>query len=103
MQTYLSYQRSRQTLCYWRTTDQKEVDLILPGEIACEIKSTDRIHEKHLKNLVCLLEEKLFRRLAIICTERQRRVMDGIEIIPWKEFLEDLWAGKITSSARWNT
>lgn len=97
VQSYLSYRRSRQKLCYWRTTDQKEVDLILPGEIACEIKSTDRITERHLKHLVCLREEKLFPRLAIICTERERRIMDGIEIIPWKNFLEDLWEGKVTS------
>jgi predicted AAA+ superfamily ATPase len=88
VETYLPYRRSRQTLCYWRTTDQKEVDLILPGEIACEIQSTDRVTEQHLKHLVCLREEKLFPRLAI---------MDGIEIVPWKNFLEDLWAGKVTS------
>jgi predicted AAA+ superfamily ATPase len=96
VQTYLSYLRSSQKLCYWRTTDQREVDLVLPGEIACEIKATSRVTERHLKGLLALKEERLLRRLAVICTEPERRVMNGIEIIPWKEFLEDLWAGRIT-------
>ena len=82
---------------YWRTTDQKEVDLVLPGEIACEIKSSARVTERHLKGLLSLREEKLFPRLAVICLEPERRAIDGIEILPWREFLQELWYGEISS------
>jgi predicted AAA+ superfamily ATPase len=99
-QTFLSYSRSKLDLCYWRTHDRKEVDLVLPGVIACEIKATSRVSERHLGGLEALREEKLLPRLAVICMEKERRKVNGIEILPWREFLEDLWASKITSGTK---
>ena len=34
-------------------------------------------------------------RLLVTCDPQPRLVRGDIEILPWKIFLEDLWAGKI--------
>jgi hypothetical protein len=35
-------------------------------------------------------------RLALlVCNERAPRVADGIQILPWREFLSRLWGGGI--------
>jgi predicted AAA+ superfamily ATPase len=100
VQTYLSYTRSRKSLCYWRTTDQKEVDLIIPDWIACEIKAAQRVTERHLKSLLALKDEGKLPRYAVICQEPETRVMNGIEILPWQNFLKELWSGISISVAQ---
>jgi predicted AAA+ superfamily ATPase len=56
---YNSYARKMQDLNYWRSTSQYEVDLIVGGNIAIEIKETALVQDKHLKGLRALKEEKL--------------------------------------------
>lgn len=93
MRAYLSYTRSRETMSYWRSTSQYEVDLIVSDKIAIEIKSTSSPNDKHLKGLRAFKEEKLVKNYVLVCTCDQKRITsDGILIYPWSEFLDDLWA-----------
>ena len=77
---------------YWRTTQLHEVDLIIGDEHTIEFKFTKNITEKHLKNLRALKDEKTLRTFSVVCDEKvARKTADGIRIIPWRTFLEQLW------------
>ena len=81
-------------MCYWRSTSQFEVDLLIGRDIAIEIKATSNPTAKHLKGLRALAEERIFKRFLLVCdVETERRTEDGIEIVPWATFLNRLWAG----------
>lgn len=81
-------------LTYWRSHSQMEVDLCLGQEWALEIKSSKRIHDKHLKGLRALREENLFKNYGVISFETEKRIVDGIIIWPWKLFLEEIILGE---------
>lgn len=81
---------------YWRTTSQLEVDFILGDhETAIEVKSTNMVNPRHLKGLKSFSEEYKVKRSIVVSTDPHPRRIDDIMILPWKMFLEELWAGKI--------
>lgn len=93
---YLNYQNIEKELCFYRTTDQLEVDCIIGDDIAIEIKSTTQVNNNHCKNLKELMKEKLFKRYIVVSQDPNRRILEEkIEIIPWDLFLKDLWQQKI--------
>ena len=76
--------------------EKDEYDLLLNAvetneEIAIEVKSSSNVTEKHLKGLKALREEGIFNRYVVVCQEEHPRITDGIEILPWKYFFEELW------------
>jgi predicted AAA+ superfamily ATPase len=72
------------------------VDFILGyNEVAIEIKSSDNITSKHLSGLKAFKEEYEVKKAIVVCTEPLPRIVDTILILPWKDFLEKLWAGQI--------
>lgn len=86
---------------YWRTKSNIEVDFILnKNAVAIEVKISDRIDKTDLKGLLAFNErhqpEKAYL-VSRVLRKRRVAVQNGpdIFIIPWQEFLEDLWAGKI--------
>ena len=92
VRAYLSYFRKEIDLFYWRSTSQFEVDLVLGREAAIEIKGTSLVQDKHLKGLLALKEEGLHKRYLVVSLDpHRRRTNDGIEILPWQEFLAQLW------------
>jgi predicted AAA+ superfamily ATPase len=84
-------------ISYWRTASQLEVDFILGDhQVSLEVKGTSLAQTRHLNGLVAFEEEyKTDRRLLVTCDPQPRLAQGDIEILPWKIFLEDLWAGKI--------
>lgn len=73
-----------------------EVDLVIEKEAAIEIKGTPLVQEKHLKGLRVIKEEGIPRKYLVISLDSRRRTTeDGIQILPWRAFLQDLWTGKI--------
>lgn len=96
IKAYLSYHRSDKELSFWRTTDQLEVDCIIGDEIAIEIKSTSLVNHNHCRNLNLLKAEKLFKKYIVVSHDSSPRILDNqIEILPWNNFLDDLWNNKI--------
>ena len=84
------------SLEYWRTSSQFEVDLILGrGEVAIEIKSTDFVKDRHLKGLRAFKEEHKSKYILVSLDPKPRKTNDGILILPWRDFLNNLWANKI--------
>lgn len=81
---------------YWRTASQIEIDFVLGDhEVAIEVKSTNEANPRHLKGLKAFAEEYEVKKLILISNDPMPRLVENIEILPWKIFLERLWAGQI--------
>jgi len=92
----ISYKQADLPMSFWRTSAGFEVDLILGEEIAIEFKSSRDVSDKHLKGMRALKEEKITRRhLVVSQNARPRLTEDGIEILPWADFLNQLWGGDL--------
>ena len=87
----LSYTQKDWKLCYWRSYSQREVDLCLGTRYALEIKARENVTRAHLKGLGALREEGLFEHYGVVSLEPRKRLVDGIVIWPWREFLQHLW------------
>lgn len=92
LKAWVDYISPLTTLHYWRSTSGFEVDFILDGRVAIEVKSANRITSNHLKGLRALMEEELCSEHIIVCNEERPRIEEGIKIMPWSVFLEKLWA-----------
>ncbi len=79
-------------LSYWRSTSGFEVDFIISDHTAVEVKAKENVSGFDLKPLVALAEEKLLKRYICVSLEPRRRKVGEIEIMPVREFLEDIWA-----------
>ncbi len=85
----ISYAEKDLKMYYWRTQKGEfEVDCILGNEMAIEIKSSDKFQEKYLKGLKAFKEEGLVKRHILISRDPVKRVVDGIEVMPYDYFLE---------------
>lgn len=96
----LNYRRYRAPdldVTYWRTSTGQEVDFILGDmAVAIECKASARIHDGDLRSLRTLAEEHRVGKRLLVSQERAtRRLADGIEILPWRLFLERLWSGDL--------
>ncbi len=81
---------------FWRTHKQDEVDFILAkGEVIIEVKSSSSIKSEYFNGLKKFKKENSCRRVLLVSQAPQKKTVDGIEIYPWKDFLEELWAGEI--------
>lgn len=95
IRAYLSYRRKREPLNYWRTQHGQEVDFIIGGKIAIEVKTTDRVTEKHLQGLHLLAEEKICERYLLISFDTVARRYAECELLYWRDFLNQLWNDQI--------
>jgi len=90
------YSGNENWLSWWRTTGGVEIDFILGGEIAVEVKSTENPTNAHLKGLREHRGEFKPRRSILVCrAPRPRKTDDGVEILPWENFLEELWGNRL--------
>ncbi|MBN1684383.1 MAG: ATP-binding protein [Gammaproteobacteria bacterium] len=94
LKTFADYMRVKE-LAYWRSTSGFEVDFILANTMAIEIKAKDNISPQDLKGLKALREEKKLKHYIVVCFEQNPRISDGIQILPWKIFLEKLWGNEL--------
>ena len=93
-----SYHEVGYPLQFWRTKTGLEVDFILgDGEVAIEIKGTNRVDTRDLHALQTFVEEYRPRQALVVCNERVERVHGRIRIKPWRQFLRELWEDKIIS------
>jgi predicted AAA+ superfamily ATPase len=93
---WAAYSESNPGIAYWRTASQLEVDLVLgDGQVAIEIKSTTAATDHHLRGLRAFRQEYEARCYLISLDPRPRLTADGIHILPWRDFLDQLWNNKI--------
>ncbi|GAB6059717.1 ATP-binding protein [Desulfonatronum parangueonense] len=93
LRAHCAYSIKSYPLSYWRTSSGLEVDVILgQGDVAIEIKSSDRPNVDHLKGLRAWKEENPASRCILVSRAAAPRITDDeIEILPWKAFLDLLW------------
>lgn len=93
IRAWISYTRNNTEVFYWRSQSKLEVDFILGDQYAIEVKSTDNVTERQLKGLRALKEEGLIKNYCVISLDpNYRKTNDGIEIYPWKMWLEKMWS-----------
>ena len=93
---YLSYYEKREKLSYWRTANGYEVDAIIgDARVAIEFKSSEEVQSKHTKGLKAFEEDFPDARKIIVSLDCNKRILNGIEIIPAMDFLKMLWNGEI--------
>jgi predicted AAA+ superfamily ATPase len=93
---YNSYNELDYGINFWRTKSGLEVDFVLGnGEVAVEVKGATQIDKRALRPLNTFIEEYSPRKALVVCNEKEARIHGRIEIIPYRNFLHDLWKGKI--------
>lgn len=98
LSAYLDYGRKRERLSYWRTRQSSfEVDFTIGDQVAVETKTTKLVNEKKdLRGLRALKEEGIFKKYIVVSRDEiSRTTDDGILMLPWTVFLDELWDGKI--------
>ena len=100
-ETYLMHELSShadyvsgEALGYWRSKSGFEVDFILGDHTAVEVKAKENVSPQDLRSLRALAEEKMLKRYLCVSLERRPRTVEGITVLPFKTFLEALWAGE---------
>ena len=94
-----SYERTLQQpfdLSYWRLSSGIEVDFVLgDGEVAIEVKGKDRVRAHDARHLLQFRKDyPTVRELVLVCCESEARVTDdGVRILPWRDFIDQLWSG----------
>ena len=98
LRAHASYSALHYDVHFWRTKSGLEVDFVLGnGEVAIEIKGTSRVEDKALRPLRVFIDEYAPQKALVVCNEPAERVVGSIRILPWKVFLQALWAGEIIS------
>jgi predicted AAA+ superfamily ATPase len=90
IKTYCDY-RGDCDLAYWRSTSGFEVDFILNGGTAVEVKAKPNITSKDYKGLRSLKEEALLENYIVVSLEDTARIVEDIRILPWEIFIKNLW------------
>ena len=81
-------------LSFWRSASGFEVDFIIDDHTAVEAKAKRNLSPADLKSLRALAEEKKLKRFLVASLEPRPRQVDGIKILPFRDFLEALWNGE---------
>lgn len=93
-----SYSGRDDPIRYWRTKSGLECDFVLGrrGETVIEVKATAALRSADLRPIRAYREEHDPRRAIVVTAETApRQSADGIDLLPWQNFLERLWAGEL--------
>jgi len=83
------------SLHYWRSTSNFEVDFFVNETLAIECKTAKTVRADDLKGLKALREENQKIKGILVCFVDRTEVIDGLEILPWRDFLGRLWQGRL--------
>jgi len=93
---FRSYEEADFVVNYWRTRTGLEVDFVLAGgDVAIEVKGTDRVDGRQLRSLAAFHAEFGPRRAIVVCNEPRPRRVGPLELLPVRMFLRELWDGAV--------
>ncbi len=96
MLAHRSYHEIDYDINFWRTKSGLEVDFILGnGEVAVEVKGTSQVDRRALRPMKTFIEKYTPAKSIVVCNEREERIHSGIRIMPWRNFLQELWCDEI--------
>jgi uncharacterized protein len=87
---------SGESLSYWRSASGFEVDFIIGDHTAVELKAKKTVAPQDLRSLRALRDEGRLKRLICVALEPKRRALEGLTVLPYRDFLEALWGGEYT-------
>lgn len=95
LMNYRRYRQPDMEIRFWRTSTGLEVDFVLEDmRAAVEVKGAARVHEGDLGGLKAIAQSHKVKQRVVVCLEKEPRVTDsGIRVLPWRNFLDELWAG----------
>ena len=94
LNAYTNYFARGKPIHFWRDKNGAEVDFVLGESIAVEVTSSRMLHDRDLKGLRAITEQRDYNieRRIVVCREPEPRRVDGVEIVPYELFLEQLWS-----------
>lgn len=99
LKAYLDYYQISDSLFFWRSTSQFEVDFLVrtPKKewIGIEVKSSASPSKRDFRGLLALEEDLKLKQKIIVCLTDKPRTNEGIDILPLQVFLHQLWSGKL--------
>lgn len=98
LSAYNTYSDLYYDMSYWRLTSGAEVDFIINDmEMAIEAKSSPKITSDHLRGLREIIKDhpRIKRRILVSLESRPRKTEDGIDIMPYSLFVQQLWANEL--------
>lgn len=95
LRAYQAYRKPDLSIAFWRTSAGQEVDFILgEKDLALEIKGSKRVHEGDVRSLAALSEDGPVKNKIVVSLDEEPRLLDdGIEVLPWRVFIDRLWQG----------
>lgn len=93
LEAWTRYERLNTPVTFWRTVDEREVDFVIPGRLAIEVKAGGSVGRSDLKGLLALREDAPDVRPILVCGEDAPRTIDGVDVLPIELFLQRLWSG----------
>jgi predicted AAA+ superfamily ATPase len=94
LRAYLSYQRKRHSLTYWRSKNGQEVDFLIGTKTAIEVKSATKVSNRDMKGLRYFAEENVFQNFILVSQDPTSTRTGNYQALHWKKFLADLWNDK---------
>lgn len=85
---------SGEPVYFWRSLSGYEVDFILGDHTAIEVKTSKNVARSEFKPLLALAEEKKMKRYLCVCLEDRPRQVGVVQVLPYRQFLDALWAGE---------
>ncbi len=97
LKAYQAYRNPELEISFWRTSTGLEVDFILGNmEVAIEVKGKKRVTSKDASPLRALMQEHKVKQAIIVSLDSEPRKLSGeINVLPWRMFVEKLWAGEL--------
>ncbi|MBI3554937.1 MAG: ATP-binding protein [Deltaproteobacteria bacterium] len=95
LKAYLDYTEREEPIQFWRTHTGHEVDFLVGGRVAIEVKMTELASERDLRGLRELGSEHALEKKIVVSRDKKRRKLQGVDIMPCTVFLEALWDGEI--------
>lgn len=97
IRAFLYYTRSNHELCFWATHNGIEVDFVIGEELAVEVKATQKVGSRDLRGLEAFALEKTIKQSILVSLDPLAIQQSGIRCMPVKQFLSELWSGKLLS------
>jgi predicted AAA+ superfamily ATPase len=97
LRAWRAYRHADVPISFWRTASGFEVDFVLGDfAMAIEVKAGQRVHDGDLAPLRALRQEHTVKNAVVVCMETTpRTTADGIRIVPWRTFLDEIWQGDL--------
>ena len=80
-------------ILHQKCRQRRRSDIDIAGAI--EAKTTRTATKNDIKSLLAIGDEGTFRHRILVCCEPRAREVDGIAILPWREFIDRLWTETI--------